>query len=280
MIFALLLSLCVFTEADDPANGWLGYALGKNPNGGNDPITFIEAWWTNLQEPTNKNCFYSPWFGIETSDNKNLLQPVNPWENREWSIYNEYFQWSPTHNQNSRSHVVYPGDLIYGSVTYQAASNSYNLYHADQTKGHEWSVNMTIGVQQERDGDYKTYNMIYVVFEKVCSQCDMYPPDDKVTFHNISVFWGGKLMEPKWTTAYVDNVCDNRAKVVDAQTIEITWNSKSDTDYTELYDMRERTGTNGNLKSKKERERSARKEKVREGSDSSSSQSGSSSINL
>eukprot|EP00483_Globobulimina_turgida_P012533 UN12556 len=130
-MFTILMILVVSTLAKDPAPGWLGYALGKNPNGGSDPITFIEAYWTNLKAPSNKNCFYSPWFGIETSDNLNLLQPVNPWSGNEWTIYNEYYQWSPSHNQNSRSHVVYPGDLIYGSVTYQPGADSYNLYNSE-----------------------------------------------------------------------------------------------------------------------------------------------------
>eukprot|EP01083_Nonionella_stella_P095923 269423_1 len=238
----------LMTKAGDPASGWLGYALGKNPNGGNAPITFIEAWWTNLQDPAIQNCFYSPWFGIETSDNLNLLQPVNPWMDDEWTIYNEYFQWEPPHNENSKSTVVYPGDLLYGSITYQPASNSYDVYHSDQTEGHEWSVNMTIEVQKSGRGEYKVYNMIYVVFEKVCKRCDMYPPDDIVTFQNISVFWNGKKVDPLWTTAYVEDVCNNRAKVVDNSTIAITWNSKSDTDYTELYETREKTGANGNLR--------------------------------
>ena len=169
MLPLLGLLYCVAVSyAQDPANGWLGYATGKNPNGGNDPITFIEAYWTNLKEPENKNCFYSPWFGIESSDNLNLIQPVNPWTGRQWEIYNEYFQWfvfhyqfdrimqytsitnrRPTHNENSKSHVVYPGDLIYGSVTFDEARQEYKMYHADLTKGHEWSVNTTIAVQKE-----------------------------------------------------------------------------------------------------------------------------------
>jgi hypothetical protein len=251
-MFVILVTLIVSAVAQDPAHGWLGYALGKNPNGGSDPLTFIEAYWTNLREPSSKSCFYSPWFGIETSDNLNLLQPVNPWMNNRWTIYNEYYQWSPTHNQNSASHVVYPGDLIYGSVTYQPASHSYNIYHSDLTTGHQWSVNMSIGVQQ-KGGNYKTYNMIYVVFEKVCRSCDMYPPDNIVTFHNISAYWGNTKIAPRWTTGYVDNVCNNRAHIVDAETVTITWNSQSEEDYTELYEMRERTGTNGNLRRSSER---------------------------
>ena len=74
----------------------------------------------------------------------NLLQPVNPWLGSEWQIYNgafppsfnapharisptphpppstththththaraEYYQWVPSHNQNSQSHTVTPG---------------------------------------------------------------------------------------------------------------------------------------------------------------------------
>jgi hypothetical protein len=220
-------TLLIFARAQDPANGWLGYARGVNPDGGTVPITFIEAWWTNLKEPSNKNCFYSPWFGIETSDNLNLIQPVNPWNGNEWTIYNEYFQWVPTHNENSRSHRVYPGDLIYGSVTLDAANHAYKVYHADLTSGHEWSVNTTIAIQTKA-GSYKTYSMTYFVFEKTCRSCNEYPPDDIVTFSNISVYWNGVQKSPKWTTAYVDNVCNNRAHVVDESTITITWNSKSD----------------------------------------------------
>lgn len=85
-----LLTSLVAIRGQDPASGWLGYALGENPEGGDEPITFIEAYWTNLKDPERTNCFYSPWFGIETSDNLNLIQPVNPWTGNEWQIYNEY----------------------------------------------------------------------------------------------------------------------------------------------------------------------------------------------
>jgi hypothetical protein len=40
-------------------------------------------------------------------------------------IYNEYYQWqNPTRNQNSASHVVKPGDELYGSITYEPQTNS------------------------------------------------------------------------------------------------------------------------------------------------------------
>ena len=42
-------------------------------------ITYISAKWTVLNRPDRDGGFYAPWFGIESSDNLNLLQPVNPW---------------------------------------------------------------------------------------------------------------------------------------------------------------------------------------------------------
>jgi hypothetical protein len=61
------------------------------------------------------------------------------------------------------------------------------------------------------------------VFEKV-APCGDYPPDEKVTFNDIQIYCDYKLLaDPQWTTAYVDDVCNNRAHVVNASTIEITW---------------------------------------------------------
>ena len=31
----------------------------------------------------------------------------------------------------------------------------------------------------------------------------------------------------KWATSYVEDVCDNRASIVDPTTIQITWNTKA-----------------------------------------------------
>ena len=39
--------------------------------------------------------------------------------------------------------------MIYGAVTFDEARQEYKMYHADLTKGHEWSVNTTIAVQKE-----------------------------------------------------------------------------------------------------------------------------------
>jgi len=74
------------------AQGWLGYATASCPAG--TTLTFMDAYWPVGATPARSQSFYSPWFGIDASDNLNLLQPVNPWLGNEWQIYNEYFQWS------------------------------------------------------------------------------------------------------------------------------------------------------------------------------------------
>lgn len=73
----LLLLFADALLAQDPAQGWTGYAKGVNP-ANKGFITRAEAKWVVGSAPSNPSCFYSPWFGIETSDNLNLLQPVNP----------------------------------------------------------------------------------------------------------------------------------------------------------------------------------------------------------
>ena len=70
------------------APGWLGYATASCPAG--TTLTFMDGWWPVGATPKRSQNFYSPWFGIDASDNLNLLQPVNPWMGNEWLIYNEY----------------------------------------------------------------------------------------------------------------------------------------------------------------------------------------------
>lgn len=217
-----LLALVGCAAAQDPANGWLSYAKGVSPSGGK--ITSIEAKWVNLNNPQVTGAFFSPWFGIETSDNLNLFQPVNPWVGNSWEIYNEYFQWQPTHNQNSNAHTVQPGDILYGKVTYDEKTNSYTAVHTDLTDG--WSVSTTIPVQQDQNGQSKNYTILYFVFEKEWP-CDMYPTDNKVVFYDIKVEYDNKPVKPTWTTSYVDDNCNNRAKILNETAIQITWDSSS-----------------------------------------------------
>ena len=153
---------------------------------------------------------------------------MNPWTGYNWEIYNEYFQWSPENNINSAAHTVQPGDVLYGSVTYDADSSSYMMYHVDETDG--WSVNTSIPIQTDGNGNPKKFTMSYFVFEKSQWACDQYPTNEQVTFYDITMEFDGKKVQPAWTTAFVDDHCDFRAAIVDESTIKMTWNTGANDD--------------------------------------------------
>eukprot|EP01012_Entosiphon_sulcatum_P052037 TRINITY_DN71494_c0_g1_i1.p1 TRINITY_DN71494_c0_g1~~TRINITY_DN71494_c0_g1_i1.p1 ORF type:complete len:239 (+),score=37.97 TRINITY_DN71494_c0_g1_i1:23-718(+) len=218
-----ILAVALGVVAQDPAPGWLGYAKATGP--ANSVLTYIEAKWKVGQNPRRTGAFFSPWFGIETSDNLNLIQPVNPWVENHWEIYNEYFQWVPEHNENSASHVVKPGDVLFGSVTFDQNKQAYTMVHSDLTTG--WNVTTTIPVQRTLSGAYKKYTIAYFVFEKE-APCDCYPPDGSVTFYDIKIQYDGQTVSPTWTTGIVDDVCNNRAHIIDPATIQITWTTAAE----------------------------------------------------
>eukprot|EP01113_Clastostelium_recurvatum_P032685 TRINITY_DN422_c0_g1_i2.p1 TRINITY_DN422_c0_g1~~TRINITY_DN422_c0_g1_i2.p1 ORF type:complete len:240 (-),score=69.91 TRINITY_DN422_c0_g1_i2:127-813(-) len=212
---------CIVVSGQDPAQGWLGYAALTAP--GHTRITYIEAKWVVPQNPKVGGAFFSPWFGIESSDNLNLIQPVNPWSGNGWSIYNEYFQWKPVHNINSNSHKVNAGDVVYGNITYVAASNLYRMVHSSLKDN--WSVQTDIPIQKDDKGDYKNFTIVYFVMEKEW-KCAQYPPNNEVTFYDIRVDYDGQTVaNPTVKTAFVDDVCNCRAKQLNSTSIQITWQS-------------------------------------------------------
>jgi len=216
----IIVGLVVGIASQDPAQGWLGYAEATYPAG---ILTYIEAKWTVPENPTVGGAFFSPWFGIETSDNMNLVQPVNPWVFDHWEIYNEYFQWDPENNIDSANHVVQAGDILFGSVTYNAATASYTMYHKDLTDG--WSVSTNIPIQADPDtGVLKNYTIAYFVMEKSWD-CNQYPANGEVTFYDIVIKYNGKQIKPLWTTSYVDDVCDCRASILSPSSLKISWST-------------------------------------------------------
>ena len=88
----LCCSALAVAAAQDPAPGWVAYARALSPTG-TGRISYIEGYWTVPAAAKRSAAFYSPWFGIDTSDNLNLLQPVNPWVGNSWQIYNGTLSW-------------------------------------------------------------------------------------------------------------------------------------------------------------------------------------------
>lgn len=73
----------------------------------------------------------------------------------------EYFQWSPTYNQNSKAISVSAGDVLYGSVTLDESTNTYHVYHSDLNTTQ--SVTFDIKIQNGPDGKPKTFDHAFIV---------------------------------------------------------------------------------------------------------------------
>lgn len=56
------LALLGSAAAQDPATGWMAYAVGALPDGA-DRITRLEMTWRVGADASSSRAFYSPWFG-------------------------------------------------------------------------------------------------------------------------------------------------------------------------------------------------------------------------
>lgn len=168
----MALALVATVAAQDPAHGWMAYAVGTMPPS-HDRITKLEMTWTVGAKPSHSRAFFSPWFGMDPGDNLNLVQPVNPWLGSGWSMYTEYFQWTPEHNSNSDQFDVAPGMTLRGSIVYMPSSDSYTLTQTALETG-------DVSSQVVKCQDGKKFTIPYVVYEKVFP-CRDYPPDGIVT---------------------------------------------------------------------------------------------------
>ena len=162
--------------------------------------------------------------------------------------FSRYFQWSPTHNQNSNNFQVSAGDVLYGSIVFDESKMAYTV-NQTATGSTNQGVQMKIPVQRTSKG-YKTFTIAYVVYEKV-APCGDYPPDGAVTFNQLILECNGTAVTPQWTTAYVEDVCNNRASVVDPATIKITWDTKADDPAPELIAASQADRTLGGGKNRK-----------------------------
>lgn len=215
--------LCT-VSAQDPPEGWMGYAVGKIPST-YERITRMEATWTVGANAKSGGAFYSPWFGMDPADNLNLIQPVNPWGGSSWSMYTEYYQWSPTDNSNSRSYSVEAGQTLHGILDYDASSDSYTLSQTIVETGKTSS-------QVVKCQKGKKFVLPYVVYEKTWP-CSSYPPDGKVTFHDIKIQCDGKdcTQDTTWKTSFVDDNCNMRAKIESPSQISISWDTAAASKY-------------------------------------------------
>jgi len=227
---SLFASLASVAAAQDPAGGWMAYAVGAIPSK-YERITRLEMTWTVGEDAKRSSAFYSPWFGMDPADNLNLIQPVNPWGGSSWSMYTEYYQWSPSRNSNSRSYSVKPGQTLHGVLAYNSGSDSYELSQTIVETGAKSS-------QSVKCQSGKKYVVPYVVYEKEWT-CADYPPDGSVVFRNIVVECDGTecTQDVQWQAKTKDSNCamaahvDKGAKATSENEISITWNTNMASSY-------------------------------------------------
>ena len=237
-IATALVAAPALVAAQDPANGWMAYAVGTVP-AGTERITKLEMTWKIGADPRRgTGAFFSPWFGMDPLDNLNLIQPVNPWGGSSWSMYTEYFQWRPEHNSNSQQHIARAGQTLHGSLVYDASSDSYICTQTIVETG----VKSTQTVKCQNG---KKYALPYVVYEKVYP-CGDYPPDGIVTFTDIVAECDGKdcAADIQWVGKNKDGGhCNMKANIgAGNKDISITWDTSLPSAYdnhtrTELFDL-------------------------------------------
>jgi hypothetical protein len=222
----------VAVVAQDPGPNWIVYAKATCPRP-DQMITKMSAKWIipeNGEDMTEQNEFWTPWFGIETTDNLNLLQPVTCWGPDSWTLSTEYFQWTPDYNFNSEFVTVSTGNLCYGEVVYlpPGKNSTEPQYRVSMGSGDSQSSASTWQIApiqiDSKTGARKNYTNAYVVFEHPFHKCHKYPKSDKMEFFDIVLECNGqRVVDPKWTTGEVKRVCDFEAHVVNASRIKFTW---------------------------------------------------------
>eukprot|EP01098_Paradermamoeba_levis_P007902 TRINITY_DN3290_c0_g1_i2.p1 TRINITY_DN3290_c0_g1~~TRINITY_DN3290_c0_g1_i2.p1 ORF type:complete len:282 (+),score=91.93 TRINITY_DN3290_c0_g1_i2:37-846(+) len=229
LLLALLALSFAATLAQDPADGWMAYAVGTVPNGV-QRITRFEAKWTVGAKPRQGSAFFSPWFGMDPTDNLNLIQPVNPWSGDSWGMYTEYYEWDTGYNSNSDSYDVKSGQTLHGQLIYLPSRDSYNLTQTIVETG-------DTSHQIVKCEDGKKFVVPYIVYEKTW-RCSAYPPDQIVTFREINIECDGKpcTNQIQWSAQVKDANCDMTAHIINSTTISITWSTSASSRYDSLSD--------------------------------------------
>ena len=137
-------------------------------------------------------------------------------------MYTEYFQWSPTHNSNSRQHSVEAGQTLHGQLYYISSQDAYVLNQTVVETGA--SSSQVVPCQSG-----KKYTVPYVVYEKTWP-CGDYPPDGKVSFNIVASECDGAPCDITWEAKVKDPNCNMQA-VIGTNQIDLTWDTSAKSKY-------------------------------------------------
>jgi hypothetical protein len=137
-------------------------------------------------------------------------------------MYTEYYQWSPTHNSNSKQYPVLAGQTLKGSLIYQPNDDSYLLSQTIVETG-------VVSSQVVACQNGKKYTIPYVVYEKTFP-CADYPPDEIVSFRDVYIECDGNdcTSTTQWEAKVEDANCNMAAHInqnTSSTEISITWDT-------------------------------------------------------
>lgn len=162
------------------------------------------------------------WYGIEPSPALDLLQPILALDDihNGYSCFLGHFDWHNGGWDQSDSFDVQPGETIFSTTTYDAATNSYqmmmmSLDHPSNKLVQSYPVNYG-----------ETFTDLYVVVEKQPPSCDQYPSNGQVIFANISAAWEGVVEKDiPWFAAQYQPACDSTPHILNNSTVSFTWST-------------------------------------------------------
>ncbi len=108
-----------------------------------------------------------------------------------------------------------------GTIAWDASTSAYT--QCIWSKAQPAHICTKVGKKVENG---EVFTDVYFVVEHQPTQCTQYPANGNVVFQNISVAWEGGNTTPDWSVQQYKPACNSNGKVIDAQTLEFTWDTK------------------------------------------------------
>ena len=223
----VLLTAPLACVANDPAGSWLSYAVYNAPSA-TSRITSLNTTWTVPSNPSQSFGSNAPgwWFGLQTAKGDGaLIQPILAYgyQGARWSIFNACFDWTDgSWHTSDEVYTVQPGDEITSSVV-ATGKRSYTMRICANGK-------CIVTPYTLEEGQSETESTAYFVLEHQPLFCSAYPADGSMQFKNIYIEVDGQeVKNADWQAKQESPKCSSECKILDAKTIEFSWNPKGNT---------------------------------------------------
>jgi hypothetical protein len=207
--------------ANDPADSWLVYAIAA---GGGSQVLSVNATWAVPAFPTTRGGGNAPgwWFGVEPAQPNAdvLIQPILAYGDGtpDYTIFTGLYDWHGGEWIQSPVAPVKPGDMVTGSIWWDAAKKTYMQSIA--RKGNK-AITTTVAIKNLHG---ETFTDVYFVVEHQPNSCSEYPANGGVVFHDIAIAWADGH-SPDWAVHQFKPACNSQGKVVNATAVSFSWDT-------------------------------------------------------